>query len=100
MTSDDFSLDINNREEPKILVIGNIPNRKNIYSATLGLYDSRIVKRINNKGQLKSSVIINELPTVFFQWLDNLIATARSYKVAVYLDFRDYSQLTNDYRDK
>ncbi|MFP5436773.1 MAG: conjugal transfer protein MobC [Bacteroidia bacterium] len=100
MTGDDFSLDINSPKEPKILCVGNNPDRQNIYSAALGLYNSRIVKLINKKGQLKSSVIIDELPTIYFRGLDNLIATARSNKVAVCLGFQDYSQLTRDYGDK
>ena len=100
MTGDEFSLDINNPNEPKVLVVGNNPDRQNIYSAALGLYNSRIVKLINKKKQLKSSVIIDELPTIYFRGLDNLIATARSNKVAVCLGFQDFSQLTRDYGDK
>ena len=100
MTGDDFSLDINNPREPKVLVVGNNPDRQSIYSAALGLYNSRIVKLINKKKQLKSSVIIDELPTIYFRGLDNLIATARSNKVAVCLGFQDFSQLTRDYGDK
>ena len=100
MTGDDFSLDINNPNEPKVLVVGNNPDRQNIYSAALGLYNSRIVKLINKKKQLKSSIIIDELPTIYFRGLDNLIATARSNKVAVCLGFQDFSQLTRDYGDK
>ncbi len=100
MTRDDFSLDINNSHEPKVLVVGNNPDRQNIYSATLGLYNSRIVKLINKKKQLKSSVIIDELPIIYFRGLDNFIATARSNKVAVCLGFQDFSQLTRDYGDK
>ena len=100
ITGDDFSLDINNPEEPKILVVGNNPDRQNIYSCALGLYNSRIVKLINKKHQLKSSVIIDELPTIYFRGLDNLIATARSNKVAVCLGFQDFSQLNRDYGEK
>lgn len=100
MTGDDFSLDINNPQEPKILCVGNNPDRQNIYSSALGLYNSRIVKLINKKDKLKSSVIIDELPTIYFRGLDNLIATARSNKVAVCLGFQDYSQLIRDYGDK
>ncbi len=100
MTGDDFSLDINNPNEPKVLVVGNNPDRQNIYSAALGLYNSRIVKLINKKKQLKSSVMVDELPTIYFRGLDNLIATARSNKVAVCLGFQDFSQLTRDYGDK
>lgn len=100
MTGNDFTLDINNPEHPKILCVGNNPDRQNIYGAALGLYNSRIVKLINKKGMLKSGVIIDELPTIYFKGLDNLIATARSNKVAVCLGFQDFSQLKRDYGDK
>ena len=100
MTGNDFSLDINNPKEPKLLCVGNNPDRQNIYSAALGLYNSRIVKLINKKRQLKCAVIINELPTIYFRGLDNLIATARSNKVGVLLGFQDFSQLTRDYGEK
>ncbi len=97
MTGNDFTLDINNPKEPKILCVGNNPDRQNIYGAALGLYNSRIVKLINKKEMLKSGVIIDELPTIYFKGLDNLIATARSNKVAVCLGFQDFSQLERDY---
>ena len=100
MSASEFTLDINNPHEPKILCVGNNPDRQNIYGAALGLYNSRIVKLINKKGMLKSSVIIDELPTIYFKGLDNLIATARSNKVAVCLGFQDFSQLVRDYGDK
>jgi len=100
MSGDEFTLDINNPDDPKVLVVGNNPDRQNIYGAALGLYNSRIVKLINKKGQLKSSIIIDELPTIYFKGLDNLIATARSNKVAVLLGFQDFSQLKRDYGDK
>jgi DNA-binding transcriptional regulator YbjK len=100
MSGDEFTLDINNPDDPKMLVVGNNPDRQNIYGAALGLYNSRIVKLINKKGMLKSSVIIDELPTIYFKGLDNLIATARSNKVSVLLGFQDFSQLKRDYGDK
>jgi hypothetical protein len=100
MSGDEFTLDINNPDDPKVLVVGNNPDRQNIYGAALGLYNSRIVKLINKKGRLKSSIIIDELPTIYFKGLDNLIATARSNKVAVLLGFQDFSQLKRDYGDK
>ena len=97
MSDSEFTLDINNPKAPKILCVGNNPDRQNIYGAALGLYNSRIVKLINKKGMIKSSVIIDELPTIYFKGLDNLIATARSNKVAVCLGFQDFSQLERDY---
>ena len=71
MSGSDFTLDINNPKEPKVLCVGNNPDRISIYGAALGLYNSRIVKLINKKKQLKSCVIIDELPTIFFKGLDN-----------------------------
>lgn len=100
MSGDDFSLDINNPNEPKVLCIANNPERQNIYSAALGLYNSRIVKLINKKDKLKSALVIDELSTIYFRGLDNLIATARSNKVAVELIFQDLSQLYRDYGNK
>lgn len=100
MSDSEFTLDINNPREPKVLCVGNNPDRISVYGAALGLYNSRIVKLINKKGMLKSSVIIDELPTIYFKGLDNLIATARSNKVAVCLGFQDFSQLVRDYGDK
>ena len=92
LTGNDFTLDINNPEEPKILCMGNNPDRQSIYGAALGLYNSRLIRLINKKGKLKSSLIIDEL--------DNLIATARSNKVSVCLGFQDFSQLERDYGEK
>jgi len=100
MSGDDFSLDINDPKAPKVLCIGNNPDRQNIYSAALGLYNARIVKLINQKGRLKSSIIVDEVPTIYFRGLDTLIATARSNKVAVCLGAQDFSQLVRDYGDK
>ena len=97
MSDSEFTLDINNPDEPKILCVGNNPDRQNIYGAALGLYNSRIVKLVNKKGRLKSSIIIDELPTIYFKGLDNLIATARSNKVSTLLGFQDFSQLKRDH---
>lgn len=100
MSGDDFSLDINNPESPKILCVGSNPDRQNIYSAALGLYNSRIVRLINKKKQLKCSLIVDELPQIFFRGLDNLIASARSNLISVCLGLQDFSMLTRDYGEK
>lgn len=91
---------IHNPEEPKVLCVGNNPDRQNIYSCALGLYNARIVKMVNRKGRLKCSILVDEVPTLYFKGLDTLIATARSNKVAVCLGAQDFSQLIRDYGDK
>ncbi|MDF7813935.1 conjugal transfer protein MobC [Hymenobacter sp. YC55] len=100
MSGNDFTLDINSQEEPKVLCVGNNPDRQAIYGAALGLYNARLVKLVNQKGKRKSSLIIDELPTIYFKGLDNLIATARSNKVSTCLGFQDFSQLERDYGQK
>jgi DNA-binding transcriptional regulator YbjK len=77
--------------------VGNNPDREAIYGAALGLYNARLVKLVNKKNKLKSSIIIDELPTIYFKGLDKLIATARSNKVSTCLGIQDKSQLDRDY---
>jgi hypothetical protein len=97
MSGNDFTLDLNNPEHPKVLCVANNPERKGIYGAALGLYNARIIKLINQKGKLKSSVIIDELPTIYFKGLDELIATARSNQVSTCLGIQTKAQLDRDY---
>lgn len=100
LSGDDFSLDINDPEHPKILCVGNDPDRQSIYGTTLALYTSRMFKTINHKHKLKCGVLLDELPTIYLKGIDNLIATARSNKVAIVLGAQDKSQLKRDYGDK
>ena len=100
LTGDDFTLDINDPEHPKILCVGNDPDRQTIYGTTLALYTSRMFKTINHKKKLKCGVLLDELPTIYLKGLDNLIATARSNRVAIVLGAQDKSQLRRDYGEK
>jgi hypothetical protein len=97
MSGNDFTLDINNPQEPKILCVGNNPQRQLIYGAALGLYNARLIKMVNQQHKAPSALIIDELATIFFKGLDQLIATARSNKVATLLGFQDFSQMERDY---
>lgn len=97
LSGNDFTLDINNPSEPKIVCMGNNPQKQQIYGAVLSLYISRVIKLVNKKNQLKSSLIFDEFPTIYFNGIDSLIATARSNKVATTLAVQDYSQLKKDY---
>lgn len=97
LSKSEFSLDLNNPDEPKIICMGNNPQKQQIYGAVLSLYVSRIVKLVNQKDKLKSSLIFDEFPTIYFNGIDNLIATARSNQVATCLGVQDYSQLRKDY---
>jgi hypothetical protein len=100
LSGDDFTLDINNPAAPKIVCLANNPDRQEIYGAALGLFNSRITRLINRPGKHPCAMIIDELATIYFRGLDDLIATARSNRVAVVLAFQDMSQLVRDYGDK
>lgn len=97
LSGNDFTLDINNPEEPKIVCMGNNPQKQQIYGAVLSLYISRVIKLVNKKHQQKCSLIFDEFPTIYFNGIDSLIATARANKVATSLAVQDYSQLKKDY---
>ncbi len=97
LSGNDFNLDINNPEDPKIVCMGNNPQKIQIYGAVLSLYVSRLIKQVNQKGKQKSSLIFDEFPTIYLNNMDSLIATARSNKVATCLGIQDFSQLRKDY---
>lgn len=100
LSGNDFSLDINDPEDPKVLCIGNDPKRQEVYGAALSLFTFRVIKRVNQKGKLPCGVVIDELPTISVQGLDGLMATARSNRVAVVLGIQDLTQVKADYGDK
>ena len=97
LSGNDFSLDLNNPDSPKIICMGNNPLKQQVYGAVLSLYISRTIKLVNQKNKLKCNLIFDEFPTIYFNNIDSLIATARSNKVATTLAVQDYSQLKKDY---
>jgi hypothetical protein len=97
LSGNDFSLDLNNPVDPKIICMGNNPLKQQVYGAVLSLYISRTIKLVNQKNKLKCNLIFDEFPTIYFNNIDSLIATARSNKVATTLAVQDYSQLKKDY---
>jgi hypothetical protein len=97
LSGNDFTLNINDPKEPKVVCMGNNPQKQQIYGAILSLYISRLIKLVNKKQQQKCSLIFDEFPTIYFNGIDSLIATARSNKVATTLAVQDFSQLKKDY---
>ncbi|MFP5439039.1 MAG: conjugal transfer protein MobC [Bacteroidia bacterium] len=97
LSGNDFTLDINNPDKPKVVCMGNNPQKIQIYGAVLSLYVTRLVKLVNKKGRLKSSLVFDEFPTLYLNNMDSLIATARSNKVSTCLGIQDFSQLRKDY---
>ena len=97
LSGNDFTLDINNPDSPKVVCAANNPQKQEIYGAVLSLFVSRLTRLINTRDRLKSSLIFDEFPTIYFNGIENLIATARSNKVATTIAVQDYSQLKNQY---
>jgi len=97
LSGNDFTLDLNNPQNPKLISLGNNPQKQQVYGAVLSLYITKMIKLVNKPGQLKSSLIFDEFPTIYFNGIDTLMATARSNKVATTLAVQDYSQLRRDY---
>ena len=100
LTGDDFNLDINDPENPKILCIGNNPDREIIYGTCIALYTSRMFKRINHPGKLKSAVLLDEMPTLFLPGVDKILNTCRSNGVVFVVGGQDITQFVRDYGKK
>ena len=96
---DDFDLKVSDPKSPSYLLIANDPEMESIIGALNALILNRLVTRVNT-GQGKNipvSIIVDELPTLYFHKIDRLIGTARSNKVSVALGFQELPQLEADY---
>jgi len=96
-SGDDFNLKISTLGDPSILVLANDPNTQNINSACYSVVLNRLTRLINSKGNRPSALIIDELPTLFVHRIENLIATARSNKVAVLMGLQELPQFQQQY---
>lgn len=97
LSGSDMNLDINNPLEPKIICMGNDPLKHQVFGAALSLYVSRMIRLVNQKDKLRSSLIFDEFPTIYLNQIDHLMATARSNLISTTLAVQDYSQLKKDY---
>ena len=100
LTGDDFNLDINDPENPKILCIGNNPDREIIYGTCIALYTSRMFKRINHPRKVKFGVRLDEMPTSFLPGVDKILNTCRSNGIVFVVGGQDVSQFYRDYGKK
>ncbi len=96
-TGDDFDLKISDKVHPSYLVIANDPEKEQVIGSLNALVLNRLITRVNSKGNIPVSIIVDELPTLYFHKIDRLIGTARSNKVAVTLGFQELPQLEADY---
>jgi hypothetical protein len=96
-SGDDFNLKISDMKDPGILVIANDPDTQSINSACYSVVMNRLIRLINRKGNMPSSLIVDEVPTLYIHKIENLIATARSNKVSVLLGLQELPQFKQQY---
>lgn len=96
LSSNDFTLDLNNPKEPKIICMGNNPEKIQVYGAVLSLYVNRLVKLVNKKGKTKCSLIFDEYPTIYTP-LDTVVATGRSNLISTTIGIQSIEQVRRDY---
>ncbi|CEN52726.1 TraM recognition domain-containing protein [Capnocytophaga canis] len=100
MSGDDFTFDLNDPLAPKILCVGNNPDRQIVYSPSIGLILTKLSKVLNKQKMEPSMFCIDEFPTVYIRGIDNLIATGRSNKIAPILGFQTFAQIIADYGEE
>lgn len=96
LSGNDFSLDINNPEAPKVLCIGNNPQKTQTYGAVLSLFANRLLKVINKKNKLKSILIFDEYPTIYVDLIPT-ISTGRSNRISCLMGIQSIKQLVKEY---
>lgn len=96
-SGDDFDLKVSDPKNPSYLIIANNPKTQAMNSALNALIINRLTRLVNTKGNLPTSIIVDEAPTLYFYQLANLLSTARSNKVSVLLGLQEIPQLEEQY---
>ncbi len=97
-SGDEVELKITNRENPSIMILASNPGTQDINSALYSSVLNRTLTLINNKGNLPGGIIADEFPTIYIHKIDNVVATARSNKIAVLLGLQEIPQLRQFYK--
>ncbi len=96
LSGNDFSLDINNPDHPKVLCMGNNPQKIMTYGAVLSLYGNRILKIINQKHKAKCALVLDEWPTLTLD-LNMVVSTGRQNKICTYIGLQEVAQVRKEY---
>lgn len=97
LSGSDFSLDVNNPADPKILCLANNPLKSQTFGPIISLINNRVQKLANRMGQQKICLAYDEFATLYASGTENLLATGRSNLVATFMALQDFSQLKKDY---
>ncbi|MFH4968302.1 TraM recognition domain-containing protein [Gaetbulibacter sp. M240] len=97
LSDDQVDLDLNNRENPTFLCIGNDSTLTTTYAPIISLVISVCLRKMNEPNKVKSAVVLDEAPTLYIPNLEQIPATARSNKIATIIGLQDYSQMVDKY---
>jgi hypothetical protein len=97
LTGNDFTLDINDAEQPKIVCLGNDPIRSEALSPVISLFCDRLNKVINRKGRMKCATVYDEFATIRAASVQTVIQVGRSNDILPVIVIQDYSQLKQTY---
>lgn len=97
-SGDEVELKITNRENPSILILASDPGTQDINSALYSAVLNRTLRLVNSKHNLPGGIIADEFPTIYIHKIDNVVATARSNRVAVLLGLQEIPQLRQFYK--
>ena len=97
LSASDFTLDINNPKNPKIICLGSDPKKQHIYGAVVSLFVSRLLKTINGPGGIPCQVYIDEFPSFYALGMDTTLATCREHQIGIVLGIQTLDQLRKEY---
>jgi hypothetical protein len=97
LTGSDFSLDLNNPEDPKMVVLANNPEKTQIYGAVISLYLNRLFRILPKKDMNPCAIIVDEAASFFANGIENFLSFSRGYKIFVYLALQNLNQLRKSY---
>ncbi|MDN3607230.1 type IV secretion system DNA-binding domain-containing protein [Kaistella yonginensis] len=97
-SGDEVEMKITDKENPSIMILASDPGTQDINSALYSAVLNRTLRLINSKHNLPGGIIADEFPTIYIHKIDNVVATARSNKVAVMLGLQELPQLRQFYK--
>ena len=97
LSGNDFSLDINNPDDPKIVCFANNPEKTQVYGAVISLYLNRLFRILPKKNKQKTAIIVDEASSIFANGIENFLAIARGYKLATFLAIQNVAQVRKSY---
>ena len=97
-SGNEVELKITDKDNPSIIILASDPGTQDINSALYSSVLNRTLRLINSKGNLPGGIIADEFPTIYIHKIDNVVATARSNKIAVLLGLQEIPQLRQFYK--